>query len=81
MTKQFKKPWFSERYFGYGAGWPLTWQGWALLAVYGLVLFIAVKLLTELLLLAVIALATLVFAVIAAPRTQGGWRWRWGKWR
>lgn len=28
------KPWFRAKKYGWGWGLPLTWQGWAVLAVY-----------------------------------------------
>lgn len=74
--------WFAAKKLGYGAGWPIAWQGWALLAVYiGLMLgcglaleygSIAIKICALLGML----IATLVVIWIAKKRTKGGWRWR-----
>ena len=41
--------WFAPKTLGYGAGWPIAWQGWALLASYlcvmsGLGLMLGIKL-------------------------------------
>lgn len=80
-----KGAWFAPKRYGYGAGRPIAWQGWAVLAAYGAaiagialldrtgrtgghaaaaVLFVAV---------------TALLVAIAARRTRGGWRWRWGE--
>ncbi len=60
MSRKDDKAWFTPKRYGYGAGLPVAWQGWALLAgVVGL-------------------LATLLLGWVAAARTRGGWRWRWG---
>ena len=32
--------WFAQKRFGYGAGLPLTWQGWALLGGYMITIFL-----------------------------------------
>ncbi|KXV59345.1 hypothetical protein AD947_04275 [Acetobacter tropicalis] len=81
--------WFAPKRFGYGAGTPITWQGWATLG-----LFLAVTLgssfalpflpfrHTTSLLVGVILLdiiATALFFWVCRSHTQGGWRWRWGE--
>ena len=71
--------WFAPKLYGYGAT-PVRWQGGALtatiaagaLAIAGLSRAIHPALLTLLIPL------TLGFLVIAARKTDGGWRWRWG---
>jgi len=76
--------WFMPKRYGYGAGLPIAWQGWAVLGVYiaamiGLGLMIpdqrgAVQSgLAGLMLFLTIALIE-----ITRRRTRGGWRWRWG---
>lgn len=73
--------WFRPKMFGYGAGLPLVWQGWAfLLAHVGLILGIALAFQGR----PAILIPLILFAAIApfpiyAARTEGGWRWRWGK--
>ncbi|RDC58875.1 hypothetical protein HME9302_02548 [Alteripontixanthobacter maritimus] len=76
--------WFAPKRFGYGAGMPIAWQGWVLLGGF-IALAIGAGLLAEyipdigpVIALAVLIPATIVFLVIAARRTRGGWRWRWG---
>jgi hypothetical protein len=48
------------------------------LAVYALLIYLAVQFLGALLKLILIVGATLVLAAICYHRTEGGWRWRWG---
>ena len=75
------RPWFAAKRYGYGAGLPIAWQGWALLAAYiGLLAGLGELLVprqTPLFLL-LVAFATALLVVISARRTAGGWRWRWG---
>ena len=72
--------WFAPKRYGYGAGPPISWQGWALtlgfvaLAVGLAVLFRA----RPLQLIAALVPLTMVFILITARTTRGGWRWRWG---
>ena len=72
--------WFAPKRYGYGAGLPIAWQGWALLAA-----FLAIAVAAGILLdgkpaaQAAIVVPTLVLLIpIAARTTRGGWRWRWG---
>ena len=73
--------WFAPKRFGYGCGFPITWQGWALTAAYLLVVVGAGLAMEErpLLLLPIVLPATALFLLIAARTTRGGWRWRWGE--
>lgn len=73
--------WFAPKRYGYGAGMPIRWQGWVL--TLG---FIAVAIFLPWLLgrrplqmLAVFVPLVLVFTVLSARTTRGGWRWRWGE--
>ncbi|HWA22248.1 MAG TPA: hypothetical protein VG735_07630 [Caulobacterales bacterium] len=78
--------WFKQKRFGYGAGLPTAWQGWALLAGYlaaaGLAIFVP-RLFTDqplgvLVGVTIIIVLTVPFLLICEQRTEGGWRWRWG---
>ena len=77
--------WFAPKRYGYGAGWPLTWQGWGVLGLYVLTLVILIIIARRSLPLAqagiflLIILATSLLMIIARKRTRGGWRWRWGE--
>ena len=76
-----KGPWFRAKSHGYGAGMPFKWQGWALLAAHiavitGIAMAVPDRPLLTMILIIGAALAPLP---IYAGRTEGGWRWRWGK--
>ena len=75
-----KPEWFAPRRFGFGTGLPITWQGWALtLGFAGLAIAASVKWPDQpLVLIGVLAPTAIMFMVIAAWTTRGGWRWRWG---
>ncbi len=80
------RPWFAEKRFGYGAGMPIAWQGWALLLSYLAALIglgvLAERLRDEALVGAIVLMLALTAAliVIVKARTRGGeWRWRWGE--
>lgn len=67
--------WFAAKRFGYGAGMPIAWQGWALAAAY-IAILAGATMFAQSWSLGIIALATIVFALIARRHTRGGWRWR-----
>lgn len=72
--------WFAPKRYGYGSGRPISWQGWALTALF----FVAVAGLTIAFktrpskLIAALAPVLVTYMVIGAKTTRGGWRWRWG---
>jgi hypothetical protein len=79
------RAWFGPKRFGYGASWPIAWQGWALLGGY-IVAALAFGPLMKLpghsakfMTVAGFVLLTIAFVAIARRKTQGGWKWRWGK--
>lgn len=72
--------WFAQKRYGYGAGLPISWQGWLIT-----LLFLAITMGTAILfadrpliLVAVVVPLALLLALITAKTTRGGWRWRWG---
>ena len=73
--------WFAPKRFGYGAGLPIAWQGWAVLSAFLLVIGLAILLFgpDNPAALSVIIPATLALLLVAAKTTRGGWRWRWGE--
>ena len=73
--------WFAPKRYGYGAGLPIAWQGWAVIAAYVAILLVAMRFVPSrpIVILAVIVPATVTLLVIAARTTRGGWRWHWGK--
>ena len=72
--------WFAPKRYGYGAGLPIAWQGWLVLALFLVALLAAVLLLEgdRLAQAAIIFPAVSLLLLIAARTTRGGWRWRWG---
>jgi hypothetical protein len=74
--------WFAPKRYGYGSGLPIAWQGWAVLIGYVAIVVAFVLTLRRsgaVPFLAAVIPVTVVFAVICARTTRGGWRWRWGK--
>ena len=73
--------WFEPKLYGYGAGLPVAWQGWALLGGYCAALAALALLLVprhpQLFSLLAVVL-TLPLIAISARHTRGGWRRRWG---
>lgn len=71
--------WFAPKRFGYGTGFPISWQGWAVLIGFIAIIAALVGALrhhpTQLVAAIVPAIAT--FIAICAKTTKGGWRWRW----
>ena len=72
--------WFAAKRYGYGAGLPISWQGWLVSGIFLAVVFGAALLLQNkpLLILSVVLPAAAIMMVITARTTKGGWRWRWG---
>jgi hypothetical protein len=87
MLQLFRKesPWFRARRYGYGAGPPIKWQGWALLAAYLTGLAVVGILshkdaaLPRTSACVLFVIITIIFTAICRDRTDGGWRWRWGE--
>ncbi|SKB37272.1 hypothetical protein [Sphingopyxis flava] len=75
------RPWFRPKTHGYGAGLPIAWQGWVMLAMHvaliaGLAMLLNQEPVVMTLLLIIAAFAPLP---LYHARTKGGWRWRWGE--
>ena len=72
--------WFAPKRYGYGAGLPVSWQGWLVVAIFTVVTIAAAIFCADrpLLLGAILAPAVILLWVITAKTTRGGWRWRWG---
>lgn len=86
MSDEANKMWFAPKRFGFGAGLPISWEGWAVLAAYVVgVALITSYALTGLqgikqtyLLVAGDGMLTALLIIITHAKTRGGWRWRWG---
>ncbi len=70
--------WFAPKRFGYGAGLPVRWQGWALVGAMLAGVLLAAQLDGPLYWLTVAVILACALP-IAAERTRGGWHWRWGE--
>jgi len=85
MSSGDDKAWFAPKRYGYGAGLPIAWQGWALLAGYIAVMLAPTPLLEWDPILgtgiaaAVWIAATALFLWLAKRKTRGGWRFRNGE--
>jgi hypothetical protein len=77
--------WFKPKTFGYGAT-PTTWEGWAVVAVYSLVILACVVAMlvrkesfsTFAASMAVIAVATVALIAVSLQKTDGAWGWNAG---
>jgi hypothetical protein len=85
MSDRKDGDWFAPSSHGYGAGLPISWQGWAVLGGYLLFALGMAGVMEwdrEIGLpvgVAGIGIATVVVILIAKRHTKGGWRWRWGE--
>ena len=81
MLSDDENAWFAPKRYGYGAGLPISWQGWAVTLGYlGLITAsTCIIRYTWIGYASVVAMLTAVFVVICARTTRGGWRWRWGE--
>jgi hypothetical protein len=73
--------WFAPKRYGYGSGLPISWQGWALLIGYLVLIGVAGLLIPRIAIMgyaSILVMLTVAFIVIVARTTKGGWRWRWG---
>jgi hypothetical protein len=77
--------WFRPKRYGYGAT-PVTWQGWVLTVVPGLIVVALVVIaaggltsIVSFLVWTIVAIVvTAVTTVVSYQKTDGEWRWRWG---
>jgi hypothetical protein len=78
--------WFSPKTFGYGAT-PVTWEGWAVLAAYFVIVAAIAILFAVRRERSFAAWASWVVAMVVATsaltfvswyKTDGSWHWRWG---
>lgn len=72
--------WFAPKRYGFGAGLPIAWQGWAVLAGFAMVVGVSIGVFGPrnpmVAVLIVPAIAALI--VVMVRTTKGGFRWRWG---
>lgn len=76
-----QQAWWAPKRYGYGAGLPIAWQGWAVTLAYALLVVGAAYGILPRSIFAFVAItlsATAALLLICAHKTRGGWRWRWG---
>ena len=81
MNEGDRPAWFAAKRYGYGAGIPIAWQGWAILAG-SLAIVVGVGYFFEdrpAVTFAILLPLIITLLVVAARTTRGGWRWRWGE--
>jgi hypothetical protein len=73
--------WFAPKRYGYGAGLPISWHGWAVTLLFVAVVVILTVLFKDrsAALFAAVVPVICAFLFICARTTRGGWRWRWGE--
>ncbi|CAN5823927.1 hypothetical protein BH11PSE1_BH11PSE1_19710 [soil metagenome] len=71
-----ERAWFAPKSVGYGAGWPIAWQGWAVLIGFLAGLVASLTLLSGLARPVAVTALILGLVVICSRTTRGGWRWR-----
>lgn len=82
MTENDDGAWFAAKTFGYGAGLPIAWQGWVLLAIMvGVPIGLVIALIPTHIGYAPVAVLvpSLVFMPLVKAKTRGGWKWRNGR--
>jgi predicted anti-sigma-YlaC factor YlaD len=81
------KYWFKPKRYGYGAT-PVTWEGWALAAAAVAIILVATVMVTRpdqvgpaawIIWSATFSITIGALWVISRLKTEGVWRWRWGK--
>lgn len=73
-----ERPWFRPKSRGYGAGLPIAWQGWAMLAAHiALITRISMLLRNHPTAMTIaVVLAALAPMPLYRAKTEGDWRWR-----
>lgn len=73
------KYWFKPKEVGYGSGLPRSWEGWALTAAYIAAMVFCASNMRGLAAGVLFVLATAAYIWLVHAKTEGGWRWRWGR--
>ncbi|MCA9486741.1 hypothetical protein H6501_00925 [Candidatus Woesearchaeota archaeon] len=74
------KYWFKPKRYGYGAT-PSSWEGWVVVLLF-IFLLIAISLFVgpeKIWFYVFLLLFTPLLVYISQVKTDGDWRWRWGK--
>ena len=71
-----ERAWFAPKSLGYGSGWPIAWQGWAVLIGFFAGMALSLAFLHGLARPAAIAALIGALVFVCSKTTAGGWRWR-----
>lgn len=75
------KPWFRVKRYGFGAGLPCSWEGWALLIGFLVIVVSSAIVLVgrnPMMHLGVVLASTAILVVVSWRKSDGPWKWRWG---
>jgi hypothetical protein len=75
------KPWFRVKRYGFGAGLPCSWEGWALLIGFLVIVISSAIVLVgrnPMMHLGVVLASTAILVVVSWRKSDGPWKWRWG---
>ena len=81
MSDSDKEIWFPAKRYGWGWGFPVTWQGWAVFVAYICVILGGIQLVYPTRPVAfgiLVVIATICFIAICWFKGERP-RWRWGK--
>lgn len=70
--------WFRVKRYGYGAGLPIAWEGWALVAGFIGFAILAPLVMPRWAFLTAMLVLTAAFVVVVRQRSDRDWRWRNG---
>ncbi|WP_228242667.1 hypothetical protein [Porphyrobacter sp. GA68] len=79
MAGAGKKPWFAVKRYGYGAGLPISWEGWLVLSAYMLAMIGSALFMSAKATFVVLAVTTPLFVYVAYVRSDAEWRWCHGE--
>jgi hypothetical protein len=82
LQEEGKEIWFPAKKYGYGWGFPITWQGWAVLLLYLLLVTVGSFVLTDspeniIYFLAYVAFLTAILLYVYRKKGEKP-EWRWG---
>lgn len=77
---KLNKYWFKPKVYGYGA-FPATWEGWATIVIFVIGVLSTVSIAEKNLTSFIVVLITwiIIISYVSRIKTDGEWKWRWGK--
>ena len=76
------KPWFRVKRYGFGAGLPCSWEGWALVVGFLVVVLASSVVLVDsnpMLHFGIVLASTAIVLIVSWRKSDGPWKWRWGQ--